>query len=163
MVWTLSPPSRPQWSNNLKLNIDWKPPVNQLWMNPNWVYGQGEMTTELGSYLDTRWWVRLIPCSHSLEAFLWRILQYLCWWSYTSFGYGGPWSKTPPKHGSPGFNPRISSLQATFLAQPITPNGLPFCNNVSKKNIYTNNWNFLGSPCSQWEWPLGIQWMYKKA
>lgn len=55
-------------------NIDWKPTINQLWMNPNWVYGQGEMTTKLGSYLDTRWWVRLIPCYHSLEAFLWRLL-----------------------------------------------------------------------------------------
>ncbi len=41
---------------------------------------QGERTTKLGSYLERRCWMKLILCSHALEFFWWRILQYLCWW-----------------------------------------------------------------------------------
>jgi hypothetical protein len=36
--------------------------------------GPGEMTTTMGSYLDKRWWKRLLLCSNALEIVWWRIL-----------------------------------------------------------------------------------------
>jgi hypothetical protein len=72
--------------------------TNPIKISSNLCRWPGQNDNKLGKLLGQKMVNKIwLLCSHALELFWWRILQYLCWWCCTSYAIWFPGSCTMSK------------------------------------------------------------------
>lgn len=122
--------------------------------------GQGEMTNTLGSYLDKRWWMRLLLRNCLMKNFC---NIYVCGVAAPSAEsthfQAAPWAKAAMYYNSTsmkqsGFDTTTSS-QASLISQPTAPIFLPL-GTTFRRRIYILLIGDFELLCSQWLFPVWL-------